>query len=433
MKIAFFDLSSGVAGDMILAALLDAGLDFELLKSGLKSLALDEFDLQKEKVIRSSISATHFKVNIKSNQNSDSHVHETEHSHEHAEQDHTHTHKSSDGHSHKHSHDPLLKKHHHHRNLADIIDIINRSGIPEKVKLDSIKVFRRLGLAEAMVHGVSIDKIHFHEVGAVDSIVDIVGGCLAIHLLGIEKIYYSSFHFGSGYIKCAHGIMPLPAPATINLTLGYQSVQTKVKGELTTPTGAAMMTALGSQTDGLSDWTTEVVGYGAGTRVQTEVLGALRVIIGEKTESVNKVISRPVLQIEFNVDDMTPEQIAFLTEKLREVSKQDVWLESIYMKKNRLAFKVCLLAEIKDLDAMQKIIFNESSSFGFRFSQVSKVEFERDFESITLNGMNIRIKNSYLNGVKKSSPEYEDCRVYAEKMGIPIQQVFLDVMRTAKT
>ena len=226
--------------------------------------------------------------------------------------------------------------------------------------------------------------------------------------------------------------MPLPAPATVNLTLGYKSVQTKVKGELTTPTGAAMMTALGSQVHGLSGWKAEKVGYGAGTRVQTEVLGALRVVIGDLPEEFAKIKCRDVLQIEFNIDDMAPEQVGFLQEKLRQISKQDVWLESIYMKKNRLASKVCMLGEIQDLEAIQKVIFNESSSFGFRFIQVSKVEFERDFETILLNNFPIRIKHSYLNGIKKSSPEYEDCRLYAEKTSIPIQQVFQEAWQQLK-
>lgn len=439
MKTAFFDLSSGVAGDMILAALLDAGLDFEQLKAGLKTLSIDGYEIQKEKVIRSSISATHFKVELQPTKSSHSHKHEHGHKHSHGhshEPIHEHTHEHLKKNSHSSSLDKQnssQNKEHHHRNLAEITGIINSSGLPEKVKSNAIKVFNRLGLAEAMVHGVSIDKIHFHEVGAIDSIIDIVGGCLGFYLLGVEKIFFSSFHFGNGYIQCAHGVMPLPAPATLNLTLGYQTIQTKVKGELTTPTGAAMMTTLGSQINNLSDWKPEIVGYGAGTRIQTEVLGALRVVIGVQSELFAKINSREVLQIEFNIDDMTAEQIGFLTEKLRQVSKQDVWLESIYMKKNRLASKICLLGEIEDLEAIQKIIFSESSSFGFRFSKISKVEFQRDFETITLNGFAIRIKHAYLNGIKKSSPEYGDCREYAEKTGLPIQQVFLEACKLIKS
>lgn len=430
MKTAYFDLSSGVAGDMILAALLDAGLDFEMLKSGLSSLKLDEFEIRKEKVVRSSISATHFSVKIKNitEDSHDSHHHGHDHSHEHP-------HKHSHSHGHKHIHDHGSEKHSHshpkegHRNLTDIIKIISDSELPQKVKFDAIKVFRRLGEAEAKVHGVPLEKIHFHEVGAVDSIVDIVGGCLGLHILGIEKVLFSTFHFGSGHVHCAHGVMPLPAPATVNLTLGYQSIQTKVKGELTTPTGAAMMTALGSQILNVYDWKPEVVGYGAGTRIQTEVLGAIRVWIGNQEEVSSKVKNREVLQIEFNIDDMTPEQISFLTDKLRDVSKQDVWLESIYMKKNRLATKVCLLADTIDLDKIQKIVFQESSSFGFRFSKVSKVEFERSFETVKLQDTEIRIKSSFLNGEKKSSPEYEDCRQYAEKKKISIQQAFEEAIQ----
>lgn len=427
MKTAYFDLSSGVAGDMILAALLDAGLDFEMLKSGLSSLKLDEFEIKKEKVVRSSISATHFSVKIK--HKTEDHHHDHQHDHGHALHEHSHKH------PHKHIHEHGTQKHGHshskdgHRNLNDIIKIISDSDLPQKVKFDAIKVFRRLGEAEAKVHGVPIEKIHFHEVGAVDSIVDIVGGCLGLHILGIEKVLFSTFYFGSGHVHCAHGVMPLPAPATVNLTLGYQSIQTKVKGELTTPTGAAMMTALGSQILNIHDWKPEVVGYGAGTRIQTEVLGALRVWIGNQEEASNKVKSRDVLQIEFNIDDMTSEQISFLTDKLREISKQDVWLESIYMKKNRLASKVCLLAETNDLEKIQRIVFQESSSFGFRFTKVLKVEFDRSFETIKLQDSEIRIKSSFLNGEKKSSPEYEDCRQYAEKKKISIQQAFEEAIQ----
>lgn len=451
MTIAYFDLSSGVAGDMILAALLDAGLDRDKLITGLKSLPLSGYEIKIEKVKRSSISATHFDVIVKNESPANTndpikplsssqfindpiqsalhkqikkiaHDHSHGHSHDHLHHDHSHG-----NHSHHHTHE----KEHHHRNLEDIITIINRSSLPEKVKSNAIKVFTRLGEAEAKVHGVTIEEIHFHEVGAIDSIVDIVGGCLALHLMGIEKILFSAFYFGSGFVNCAHGKMPLPAPATVNLTLGYASIQTKVKGELTTPTGAAMMTALGEQVDELMDWQTDAVGYGAGTRIQTEVLGALRVLVGQKKIGLNNA-SRSVLQVEFNVDDMTSEQISFLSEKLRAISKQDVWLESIYMKKNRLATKVCLLIENEQLPFIQEVIFKESSSFGFRFTPVSKVEFEREFETVHLDGFPIRIKHSFWNGNKKSSPEYEDCRQYSEKSGLPIQQVYQSALSLTK-
>jgi uncharacterized protein (TIGR00299 family) protein len=445
MKTAYFDLSSGVAGDMILAALLDAGLNKEELIAGLNSLPIHGYEIKIEKVIRSSVSATHFDVILKNaipqaslkhshpatpintRIQSDLHKQLNKISHDY-QHDHHHGHSHGD---HSHTHGNGSMEEHHHRNLNDIILIINNSQLPEKVKTNAIKVFRRLGEAEAKVHGVTIDKIHFHEVGAVDSIIDIVGGCLALHLMGIEKILFSSFYFGSGFVSCAHGKMPLPAPATVNLTLGFLAVQTKIKGELTTPTGAAMMTALGEQVDVLAEWQTEAVGYGAGTRIQTEVLGAVRVLIGQKKNKV-KDSGRDILQVEFNIDDMASEQIGYLTEKLRLVSKQDVWLESIYMKKNRLATKVCLLIENNELDKVQEVIFKESSTFGFRYTPISKVEFKREFETVLLNGIAIRIKHSFWNGAKKSAPEYEDCRLYSEKTGSPLHQVYLDALNQLK-
>ncbi|PCJ62139.1 MAG: TIGR00299 family protein [Planctomycetota bacterium] len=393
MKTAFFDLSSGVAGDMIISSLLSAGLDYKLLLEGLSTLGVPEFEIHRSVKKRSSLEGEYIEVLAKDQQ-------EKTHNHEH--------------------------HHGEHRHLKTIIEIIQQSKIPDVVKKNAVKVFELLGDAEAKVHGVPIEKIHFHEVGALDSIVDIVGGCLGLHLLGIEKIYFNEFHFGKGSIECAHGKMPIPVPATIKISSGFECIYTDVAGELTTPTGSAMMAVLGDQVSIVPKMTTMNIGYGAGKNEYQGVMGLLRVIVGISSEENLK--SQRVFLVETNIDDMSPEILSNTCMKLLNISEQDVWTETINMKKNRVGQKICILCNEDKLPLIENVLFQETSTFGFRYQVYNKVEWDRKVHSIELYGEEIRMKIKILNGEEKIFPEFEDCKKIATLKDISLLDVYKEAI-----
>lgn len=265
MKIAYFDCFSGISGDMILGAVIDAGLDTEELQSELNKLAFSEYKIDFSKDIKQGISGTQFRV--KSN-----------HEHEESEQNHSkHKHHNKEHHEHFH---------HSHRKLSDILSLIEESELDSSVKERTSKIFHRLAEAEAKIHNKSKEEIHFHEVGAVDSIVDIVGASIGFHLLEIEEIYASPISLGRGFVKCVHGVMPVPAPATLELLSGIPVHQTKINKELTTPTGAAIITTVAKQFGTMPDMIIEKVGYGAGQRDLEEHPNLLRICIGKKNRNM---------------------------------------------------------------------------------------------------------------------------------------------------
>ena len=380
MKIAYFDCFSGISGDMILGALADLGNDFSFIKKELKKLDLKGYSLSHKKVKRGVIETTRLDVKV--------------------------TEKSSSK-----------------RNLKSIISIIKNSGLAEKIKNDSIKIFRRLAEAEATVHGTTINKIHFHEVGAIDSIVDIVGSVIGIHHLNISKIVSSSINIGSGFVKCDHGTLPVPAPAVVEILRGVPCFSSGTRQELTTPTGAAVIATLANEFGSLPELKTDRVGYGAGGKNLKEMPNALRIILGEL--SIANELKKEIFVLETNIDDMNPEFYDVVMEKLFQAGAVDVFLTPIIMKKNRPATKLSVLTQQQNVEMLANEVLKNTTSFGIRFYPVERVMLEREFQEIETVLGKVKVKIGKRDGeICHISPEYEHCKKISREQGIPIKKVY---------
>ena len=383
MKIAYFDCFSGISGDMILGALADLGNDFSFIKKELKKLDLKGYSLSHKKVKRGVIETTRVDVKV--------------------------TEKSSSK-----------------RNLKSIISIIKNSGLAEKIKNDSIKIFRRLAEAEATVHGTTINKIHFHEVGAIDSIVDIVGSVIGIHHLNISKIVSSSINIGSGFVKCDHGTLPVPAPAVVEILRGVPCFSSGIRQELTTPTGAAVIVTLANEFGSLPELKTDRVGYGAGGKNLKEMPNALRIILGEL--SIANELKKEIFVLETNIDDMNPEFYDVVMEKLFQAGAVDVFLTPIIMKKNRPATKLSVLTQQQNVEMLANEVLKNTTSFGIRFYPVERVMLEREFQEIETVLGKVKVKIGKRDGeVCHISPEYEHCKKISREQGIPIKKVYEEI------
>lgn len=383
MKIAYFDCFSGISGDMILGALADLGNDFSFIKKELKKLDLKGYSLSHKKVKRGVIETTRVDVKV--------------------------TEKSSSK-----------------RNLKSIISIIKNSGLAEKIKNDSIKIFRRLAEAEATVHGTTINKIHFHEVGAIDSIVDIVGSVIGIHHLNISKIVSSSINIGSGFVKCDHGTLPVPAPAVVEMLRGVPCFSSGIRQELTTPTGAAVIVTLANEFGSLPELKTDRVGYGAGGKNLKEMPNALRIILGEL--SIANELKKEIFVLETNIDDMNPEFYDVVMEKLFQAGAVDVFLTPIIMKKNRPATKLSVLTQQQNVEMLANEVLKNTTSFGIRFYPVERVMLEREFQEIETVLGKVKVKIGKRDGeVCHISPEYEHCKKISREQGIPIKKVYEEI------
>ena len=390
-KIAYFDCFSGASGDMIIGSLLDAGLDLEILKKELAGLDFHGYRLTAEKVTRSSITATKFNVVLD-------------------EEEHEHHHESS----------------HQHRGLTEILNIINNGKIPVSVKTKSSEIFRKLGTVEAGIHGVPLEEVHFHELGAVDTIVDIVGTVFALETLNIERIYSSPLAVGSGMVKTAHGVLPVPAPATLQILADAAAPVVNAPpsdnppGELLTPTGAVLITflAAGFKQPNLK---VEKVGYGAGNKQFSTWPNVLRVWIGEENAGEN---DDGLVLLETNIDDMNPQIYGYLMEKLFVEKAADVWFTPIQMKKNRPAVMLSVLTPSSLETKLTEIIMKETSTLGIRSRPVSRHMAHREIIEFdtTLGRAKAKIKR-FGDDIIAISPEYDDCRRLALEHNVPLHEV----------
>jgi uncharacterized protein (TIGR00299 family) protein len=390
MKIAYFDCFSGASGDMILGALIDAGADFDALRRGLESLGVEGYRVSTEKLNKAGTAATKFNVEEVH------HHHHHDHEHEHGEH-----------------------HHHPHRHLKHILEIIDRGELPEPVKEASRKTFQRIAEVEAAIHSTTVEKIHFHEVGAIDSIVDIIGANLALHLLGIERVYSSPLHVGAGTVKCAHGIMPVPAPATAALLEGVPAYGGEVQGELVTPTGAAL----------LSQWTEDrfggmpamriaSVGYGSGTRELPDRPNVLRVLVGETADAAQPG-EETIAVLEANLDDMNPELYPPLLASLLEAGARDAFVTPIIGKKGRPAHLVTILCDEAKVRALAGVLFRGSKTLGVRIRSERRICLERAWKTVRTRYGEVRVKIGKFEGeITTTSPEFEDCRKVAELAGV---------------
>jgi uncharacterized protein (TIGR00299 family) protein len=379
LRAAYFDCYSGISGDMILGALVDLGVDPRKIRKALKTLDLKGYKLKTSRVQRGLIAGTKVQVRLT---------------------------KSS---------------HHPARKYSDIKKLIADSDLSSTAKKNSLEIFKRIAQVEAAIHDTTMEKIHFHEIGAVDSIVDIVGGVVAIESLKLDKIYASPLNVGEGFVQCDHGCLPVPAPATLKLLQGIPVFSNGIKKELTTPTGAAMIGFYADKFGSLPAMKIVGDGYGAGDHIIAEMPNMLRVVLGE----ISAESDEELVLIETNIDDMNPEFYEGTMESLFKVGALDVYLTPIIMKKSRPANKISVLSSETDRQAMTEILLHETSSFGVRYFRIGRTVLEREMKTVNISWGSVRIKIGKFNGkVIQISPEYEDCKKIAYKEKVPVKQVY---------
>ncbi|WP_353118190.1 nickel pincer cofactor biosynthesis protein LarC [Nitratidesulfovibrio sp.] len=504
MKILFYDCFAGMSGDMHLAALLSLGVEPDYLRAELSKLGLDhEFELRVTPGMRKGIAGLRVDVVLAhegpaagqdcGQGGGHAHEHDHDHAHEHdrhGEHDHGHGHHHAHhghrdhhhgrhhGHDHAHPHDaahhaghdngddrahapehghahahPHPHGHHHppHRNLPDIEAIITASTLPEQVQRTSLAIFRRLAEAEARVHGKPVDEVHFHEVGATDSIVDIVGAAICYHRLGVDAAWASPVELGGGFVRCAHGLMPVPAPATAELLSGIPTTRGATPHETTTPTGAAILATLVSRFTAAPRMAVQGTGYGIGHR-DTELPNLLRVHLAEvdaahvglaaggassavsfatsgtAAGAVAPLPTESARLLQCNIDDMTAEQLAVAMELLMEAGAMDVHFTPIMMKKGRPATCVSLLCAQNEQERFARLLFRHTTTLGIKSVPIDKLVLETRFERLETPLGPVTMKLALLDGeVLRAKPELEDCKALARQHGIPLADVYLAI------
>jgi uncharacterized protein (TIGR00299 family) protein len=384
MKILSYDCFSGISGDMNLGAMIDLGIDKAFLISELNKLNLEGWELLVSEDQRHGIKGT--KVTVRKTK------------HEHA-----------------------------HRHLEDIGKIINDSSLDDKTKELSRKIFMKIAIAEAKVHGIPIDHVHFHEVGAIDSIIDVVGAAICFNALKVDSVHVSTVELGGGFVNCDHGKLPVPAPATAEIIKGIPSKKGGVGFEATTPTGAAILAALGTDFAPGLQMTIEKTAYGVGHKENNEVPNLLRVFLAEPAGE--KDTGHDALKIECNIDDMNPEIFDYISEKLFRSGASDVYLSNIIMKKGRPGIVLNVICENEFADPVKSIIFTESTSLGIRTFPFRKDTLTRKFETISSDYGDITVKRSYYKGKEVScKPEYDECKKIADETGVPLREVYNNLL-----
>ncbi len=379
MKIAYFDCFAGISGDMILGALIDAGLDVAELRKGLQGLALTEYELQIGRVQKGAIGATDVAVVVRGE------VPE--------------------------------------RRLSDIEAVIEESTLPAGIKAGSLDIFRRLIQVEAEIHGAEPGEVHLHEVGGTDAIVDVVGSLLGLKLLGVEKVHASRLPLGHGFVRCRHGLLPLPAPATVELLRGVPVVQYDVEGELVTPTGAAILTSLAQEYGPMPEMTVEKIGYGAGKR-DFPFPNLLRLLVGSVSPLAG-LTTEEVALLETNLDDMNPELYDHVMDSLFDAGALDVFLQPFQGKKNRPGVLLSVLCHPRQAEQLSSIIFAETTTLGIRQRTMERRCLERHTVEVDTPHGQVRVKVARRGGqVVNLSPEYEDCRRLARETGKPLKEVY---------
>lgn len=379
MRTAYFDCFSGISGDMTIGALVDAGASFEVLRDQLAALHVPGFDVAIEKVTKQGIAGTKFHVHVR---------------------------------------DPGTQ----HRRLRDIETILHASGLAARIQERALEVFTRLAEAEATIHHTTIDQVHFHEVGAIDSIVDITGAIIALDLLGVRRIMASPVNVGAGFVRAAHGGLPVPGPATAELLKGATTYARGNDGELTTPTGAAILATLAESFGPLPQLCVEQIGYGAGTKDLSQAPNLLRIFVGEDSTRGDADM---ITVLEANLDDMNAEWFEYVQEQLFTHGALDVFYTPIFMKKNRPATKLTVLCESGKLERIVETVFQGTSTFGVRTYEVRRQKLQRGSQIVETSYGPIAVKIGEWRGqVVQISPEYESCRQAAQRSGAPLKEIY---------
>jgi hypothetical protein len=384
MKIAYFDCFSGISGDMTLGALVDAGCNLAEMESHLRRLPVPGWKISSEKVVRRGFRATQVKVE---------------------------------------SSDPQR-----HRSLSDILQLIERAGLLPPIAERASGIFQRLGKAEALVHGVPIEKVHFHEVGAVDAIVDIVGASAGFVQLGIEKFFCSALNVGGGRVETQHGSLPVPAPATAELLRGAPTYSNGIQRELVTPTGAAIVATMASEFGLQPEMTVAAIGLGAGSAQLAEQPNMLRLFVGEAAaRRDDPTLEEDILVLEANLDDMSPQVYGYFAERALQAGALDVFSIPVQMKKNRPGQLVTVLCKPADREKLSDLLFRETTTLGVRQSHVQRRTLQRESIAVETSLGSIRMKIARHNGqILNVAPEYEDCQKLAAERGVPLKQVLAE-------
>jgi pyridinium-3,5-bisthiocarboxylic acid mononucleotide nickel chelatase len=424
LRILYFDCFSGASGDMVLGALIDAGVPLDDIRRALGTLAITPDAVWTEQVLRAGIRATKFCV-----QGEDppaDHAHDRSHAHDHEHRhDHDHGH-GSHAHSHDHgiaapSHTHETRHHHVHRSLAEIDRLIDGSALTGSGKRRAKELFLRLGTAEAAVHGTTLDKVHFHEVGALDSIIDIVGAVYAMESLDVERVAASPLNVGSGTIRSAHGLYPVPAPATIKLLQGVPIYAGPQQAELVTPTGALLVGGYATEFGTIPPMRVSAIGYGAGSRDFADTPNVLRVLIGEADATAP---SADVVVIEADIDDMNPQIFGVVMDALLDQGALDVYYTSIQMKKNRPGILLTVIAPPDARERLTATIFRETTTIGVRYREMARECLDREVVTVETSLGAVNVKVARRNGrVLNASPEFDDCTHIARERNVPVKEV----------
>lgn len=418
MKILFYDCFSGISGDMNLGAMIDLGVDIGYLKNELGKLNLSGYEIKADKTIKMGIEGTKLEVLLDSEKPKESRTKINPHGFKIAAAGQTHP--------------VILTGEHHDRTYTDIKNLIESSSLNPKVKEISLDIFYRVAIAEAKIHGKSVSDVHFHEVGAVDSIVDIVGAAICIDYLKPDRIISTPPQLGGGFVKCAHGTFPVPAPATAEILQGIPVKTGAVNSETTTPTGAAILASLCNSFSEKNELTPLKIAYGIGHK-DFAIPNVLRVIIAEASGHDNNWETELNKLIECNIDDMSPEAFGFIMQKLFDAGADDVFFEPIIMKKNRPAQKISVLAKDSLLDKILSVIFTETTTLGIRVIDCEKKMLHRKWETLQTQWGPVKIKYGiFQDQIIKAKPEYDDCVKIANENNIPVQNVMNEINRLIK-
>jgi len=451
MRIAYLDCFSGMSGDMFLGALVDAGVPARLLEETVAALDIGA-RLEVSRVNRSGISATKVDVYVHGEKELPREVYWEQQAHGHS---HEHQHRHGHGHGHNQEHVELREHnygrtessqragpalsaaegapapHEHGRGLKEIREIIGKAGISEGAKSTAIAIFEALGAAEAKVHNIDIEKVHFHEVGAVDAMVDIVCASVGAEALGVDEIVCSPLNVGGGTVKCAHGTFPVPAPATVELLKNAPVYSSGIQAELVTPTGAAIVKTLASRFESFPEMKIEKTGYGAGTRDFPGHANVVRLTIGEaQPELAAKTPQETVTVLQANLDDLNPQVFGYVMDRLLEEGALDAFGVPVQMKKNRPGMLLTVLCRPEDSSKLTELIFTETTTLGVRKRQENRQALARKWITVATRWGDVRLKVASLNGtVTNYAPEYEDCRRIAMEHHVPLKSVMQEAVQ----
>jgi uncharacterized protein (TIGR00299 family) protein len=415
MKTLYLDIFSGISGDMLIGALIDLGVDAVALEREISKLGLDGYHLHAARKQKANIEGVKFDVHL---------GHHQEHTHGHS---HAHGHGHDHDHDHEHSHGD---EHEHGRNFARIEELIRASKLSDWVKDKAVSVFRRVAEAEGKIHGVPPEKVHFHEVGAVDSIVDIVGACIALEMLGRPRVLSAPAVEGTGWIDCAHGRFPIPAPATLEIlgARGIAVTQCEEPHELITPTGAALLAEFAESFGPMQGLVAGKIGFGLGTRENRTRPNVLRAILGEAgggTAGGNDWETDTIAVLETNLDDVSAEVLGHFVEQALAAGALDVFHTPIQMKKNRPGVLLTVLCGAAEADRFTEMMLRQTSAFGVRRSFGERRKLQREIIKVKTPFGNVAVKLGRLNGkVIQGAPEYESCREVADSAKVPLKQVY---------